>query len=75
LLDKNDVVRQAASGALTDMSAIAVPALIETLKNRDFQVSRAAADMLNRIGTESALEAVKQWTARGTSKLDERRTR
>jgi HEAT repeat protein len=75
LLDKNDVVRQAAAGALEAMGAVGVAGLIESLRNRDGHIARAAADMLNRIGTPEAQAAVQQWMSRGTSKLDERRTR
>jgi hypothetical protein len=61
LNDRNDVVRQAASSALEAMSTMAVPELIKALANRDRQVGRAAAEMLERIGTAEALMAVEQW--------------
>ncbi len=73
LLDKNDVVRQAAAGALEAMGGVAVTSLIELLRHRDGHITRAAADMLKKIGTPEALAAVQQWMTRSTGKLDERR--
>jgi hypothetical protein len=61
LNDRNDVVRQAASSALEAMATMAVPELIKALPNRDRNIGRAAAEMLERIGTSDALAAVEQW--------------
>lgn len=74
LVDKNDVVRQAAAGALEAMGAMAVTGLIEIMKTtREAGISRAAADMLNKIGSPVGIEAVKQWNAsRGTSRFGAR---
>ncbi|MCA0455029.1 MAG: HEAT repeat domain-containing protein [Chloroflexi bacterium] len=68
LIDRNDVVRQAASGALDAMGAIAVPGLIEVMKtSKEAMVSRAAADMLQKIGSAQGLEAVQKWNASRTA--------
>jgi hypothetical protein len=61
LTDKNDVVRQAASGALEAMGSVAVSGLIEGLRSPDAMFARAAADMLQKIGTPEARAAVQQW--------------
>lgn len=61
LADKNDVVRQAAAGALEAMGSMAVSGLIEALRHQDSAIARAAADMLMRIGTSEARNAVQQW--------------
>lgn len=74
LHDKNDVVRQAVAGALDAIGEGAVLPLIEALSSRDPQINRTAADYLNKIGTPEALNAVRQWMMKTTSKLDERRT-
>lgn len=64
LADKNDVVRQAASGALEAMGAFAVPGLIDTMKaSKDPFISRACANLLQKIGSEQGLEAVQKWNA------------
>jgi hypothetical protein len=71
LADKNDIVRQAAASALEGMSDMAMPALLEAIKSRDPLQSKGAAEMLQRIGSPEALNAVKQWMSRGptTSKF------
>lgn len=73
LRDPNDVVRQAVAGALEAIGEGAVPPLIEALNSRDPFLSRAAVDHLNRIATTEALDAVRQWTIKTTSRLDEKR--
>lgn len=75
LVDKNDVVRQAASGALEAMGEVAVPGLAQALYGRDGYIRQAAAEMLKRLNTPQAQDALKQWMSKGasTSKLDERR--
>jgi HEAT repeat protein len=73
LQDRNDVVRQAVAGALEAIGEGAVVPLIEALNSRDPQTSRIAADYLNKIATPEALNAVRQWTIKTTSKLDEKR--
>ena len=65
LVDKNDVVRQAASAALEGMGAGAVMGLIDVMKNgKDAFVSRAAADMLQKIGSQTGVDAANQWLNR-----------
>jgi len=73
LIDRNDVVRQAAAGALEGMGDMAVPGLGEALKNRDPQIRQAATDMLNRIGTPAAQEAIRAAISKGTGRIDEKR--
>jgi HEAT repeat protein len=73
LCDKNDVVRQAAAGALEAMGGLAVPGLAEALQSRDSRIASAAADVLQKIGSDDSLAALKQWTAKTTGRLDEKR--
>lgn len=62
LVDKNDVVRQAAAAALEGMGASAVMVLIEVMKNsKDPMVSRAVVDMLQKIGSQPGIDAAKAW--------------
>ncbi len=75
LLDKHDVVRQAATGALEAMGDSAVRGLTEYLTSKNAELSRAAANMLNQIGTPDALQALRNWGAGKTTQLDERRDR
>ncbi len=59
LLDRNDVVRQAAAGALEAMAVIATPSLIEALRGRNPHLSRAAGEVLARIDTPEAQDAIR----------------
>jgi hypothetical protein len=59
--DRNDVVRQAANGALEAMGVMAVSGLIQSLKNQNRQVANAAAEKLRNINTDEARAAVKSW--------------
>lgn len=67
LADKNDIVRQAAASALEGMSDMAMSALLDAIKSRDPLLSKGAAEMLQRIGSPEALNAVKQWMSRGVT--------
>jgi HEAT repeat protein len=67
------VVRQAVAGALEAIGEGAVGPLIEALNSRDPNINRAAVEYLNRIATPEALTAVRQWTIKTTSRLDEKR--
>jgi len=56
------VVRQAATAALEGMGAGAVMGLIDVMKNgKDAFVSRAAADMLQKIGSQTGIDAANAW--------------
>lgn len=73
MTDRNDVVRQAVATAIEGMSEIAVPKLIEALNSRDSNVSRTAADLLQRIGTPEAMVAYQRWAGKTTARFDEPR--
>lgn len=55
------IPRKNAADALVKMGEAAVPALIETLKDKNPDAQQAAADALSRIGTTDALAAVAAW--------------
>lgn len=59
LLDRNDVVRQAASGALAALAVVSTPKLIATLQNPNRHLARAAAEVLGRIDSDEAREAIR----------------
>lgn len=59
------IPRKRAADALVNIGEAAVPGLIETLDNKSLEVQQVAVDALLRIGTPSALLAVKRWRERG----------
>lgn len=73
LLDRHDVVRQAAEGALEAMGDSAVAGIAEFLNSKNPEISKAAANMLNKIGSPDALQALRSWGAGKTTLLDDRR--
>ena len=52
------------NGALEAMGEIAVPGLIEALHGRDGYLRPAAADMLQKIGSQTGVDAANQWLNR-----------
>ncbi|MBN8591630.1 MAG: HEAT repeat domain-containing protein [Anaerolineae bacterium] len=77
MTDRNDVVRQAATGAMEQMGEGAVTGLINVLKTSSGPVKQVAAQMLQKIGSPAALQALQQATAplpqKPTRPLDNRR--
>lgn len=73
LTDRNDVVRQACTGALEGMADMAVPGLGDAMRSRDPQIRQAASEVLNKIGTPAAQEAIRIAISKTTSRLDEKR--
>jgi HEAT repeat protein len=59
LVDRNDVVRQAATGALVALSVASTPQLIATLRDPNRHLARAAAEVLGRIDSDEAREAIR----------------
>jgi hypothetical protein len=58
MTDRNDVVRQAATGAIEQLGEGAVTGLVNLLKTGADPVRQAAAQMLRKIGTPAALQAL-----------------
>mgnify|MGYP003411311601 CR=1 FL=1 len=68
MFDKNDVVRQAAGGAVEAMGEIATTGLAEAVKSGATPVIREkAAELLRELGTVEALQALQQ--AQGSKPL------
>jgi len=60
------IPRKKAADALVQLGSAAVPALIETLADKNPDVREAAANALMRIGTPEAREAVDKWRSSWT---------
>jgi HEAT repeat protein len=77
MTDRNDVVRQAATGAMEQMGEGAVTGLVNVLKTSSGPIKQVAAQMLQKIGSPTALQALQQATAplppKPTRSLDNRR--
>jgi HEAT repeat protein len=54
-------VRRAAGSALMEMGDVAVPALERSLRNPDRKIVREVRQILQRIGTSRAMDAMSQW--------------
>jgi HEAT repeat protein len=61
------IPRKKAAEELVKIGEAAVSGLIEALGNKSVEVQQAAADALQRIGTQDALAAVQQWKERAGS--------
>jgi HEAT repeat protein len=61
LMDRNDVVRQAATSALEALGATAVSGLAAGLNNPHKQIAQAAADLLRRMDNDEARAALRSW--------------